>query len=310
MNLTSKIRVAVLRGGPSHAYDESLKTGTYVLSLLREMPEEYEPIDIFISKDGEWHHAGLVEEPHRILSRADVVWNGLHGTYGEDGAVQQLLENLSMPFTGSGIAASAFSHNKELSKEFYRRHGLLTPEFEIIDTSNYTDEELIRVFRNYLHPVIVKPSTGVRAAAVSLAHTFQELKEAVKKCFTHSPKVLVEEYVPGTVASCTVIEKAKGERLYALMPAHLESERRRVKPKLEEMKEMEKMAKLAHEALGLRHFSSSDFVVTPRGKIYILETNSQPLFHEDSLMHTSLEATGWRPQDFADHCLKLALNKI
>src|SRR3989338_3677650 len=97
----SKIRVAVLYGGPSHAYDDSLKTGAHVLSLLREMPEEYEPIDVLISRNGDWHHAGLVEEPHKVLSRADVVWNALHGAYWEDGSVQQIFKNLHIPFAGS-----------------------------------------------------------------------------------------------------------------------------------------------------------------------------------------------------------------
>src|SRR5688500_17488429 len=112
----SRIKVAVLRGGPSGAYQDSLRTGSYVLSLLREMPEQYEPFDVFISRDGEWHRAGLVDEPHRILARADLVWNALHGDYGESGEVQKVLQDLQLPFTGSGMAASAFAHNKEMAK--------------------------------------------------------------------------------------------------------------------------------------------------------------------------------------------------
>src|SRR3989338_8578504 len=101
MSLSSKIKVAVLRGGHSLGYSTSLKTGEHVLSTLREMPETYEPIDIFISIGGEWHCGGLVEEPHRALRHVDVVWNGLHGSYGEDGQVQRLLESMGVPFTGS-----------------------------------------------------------------------------------------------------------------------------------------------------------------------------------------------------------------
>jgi D-alanine-D-alanine ligase len=307
--LSSKIKVAVLRGGPSHAYEDSLKTGHHILSLLQQMPEEYEPLDIFISKDGDWHHLGLVDEPHKILSRADVVWNALHGHYGESGEVQQLFKGVHVPFVGSGISGSAFSHNKEMSKNLYRLHNLPTPGGEMVDEVSVTEEQLITIFRTYLHPVVVKPATGVRALGVTLAHTFQELKEAVKKCFEHTPKVLVEEYVSGTVVSCAVVENAKGERLYALMPIHTETEHRRVRPRPEENKIIEEMAKKAHEALGLRHYSSSDFIITPRGKIYILETNSQPVFHENSPLHHSLEAVGWKPKDFAHHCLKLALKR-
>ncbi len=301
MSSSAKIRVAVLRGGPSHAYEDSLKTGDYVLSLLREMPERYDPIDVFISRDGAWHYGGVSNDPHQILSDVDAVWNGLHGQYGEDGGVQQLLEKLQKPFTGSGITASAFAANKDLSKRLYKKHALRTPEHTLISKDNFTDEELIKIFRSYLHPVIVKPATGVRALGVRLAHTFHELKDAIMKTFEHSPKVMVEEYVKGTVSTCAVIEHGKGERLYTLIPTGRHPS--------ETNKKIEEMAKLAHEVLGQRHYSASDFIITPSGKVYILETNSLPVLHADSHLHHSLYATGWQPKDFCDHCLKLALYK-
>lgn len=306
----SRIKVAVLRGGISPAYEESLKTGGYVLSLLRDLPEQYEPVDVFISRAGDWHRSGLVEDPYRILSKTDVVWNALHGHYGESGEVQKLFHELRVPFTGSGITPSLLSHDKEHAKNLYRFYGIPTPESTVLSEFDDIDDKLIEIFRNYLHPVIVKPATGVRGVGVALAHGFYELKEAVKRCFNHAPKVMVEEYVRGTVSTCAVVENAKGQDLYALLPTHFETEYRRVRPTPEENKRIEAFAKQAHQALGLRHYSSSDFVVTPKGKIYILETNSQPLFHEDSPLHTSLAASGWRPHDFAEHCVKLALKKI
>jgi D-alanine-D-alanine ligase len=301
MNPSGQIRVAVLRGGPSHAYDDSLKTGSHILSILRELPE-YDPVDIFIDRNGLWHERGLPGEPHKILQDSHVVWNALHGPYGEDGEVQRLLERLQVPFTGSSTLASAFSTNKDLSKNLYKRHSLLTPDYSLVSEEDFNDERLIKIFRRHLHPVIVKPATGVRGLGVRLARTFSELKEAVKRTFEHSPKVLVEEYVRGSISSCTVIEQAKGERLYALIPSG--------RHPTEINKQIEEMAKRAHEVLGQRHYSSSDFIVSPRGKVYILETNSLPVLHEDSHHHYSLLATGWRPHDFADHCLKLALGRV
>lgn len=303
MNPSSgKIRVAVLRGGPSPAYEDSLKTGSYVLSLLRDMPEKYDPIDVFVSREGEWHYGGVSNDPHQILSDVDAVWNALHGTYGEDGGVQKLLEGVQKPFTGSGIMASAFAANKDLSKRLYKKHALLTPEHSIISAENFSDAELIKIFRSHLHPVIVKPANGVRAHGVRLAHTFAELKEAVLKTLEHSSRVMVEEYIRGLVASCAVIEKGKGERLYTLIPSG--------RHPVEINKKIEEMARIAHEVLGQRHYSSSDFIITPRGKVYILETNSLPVLHEDSHLHHSLHATGWQPKDFCDHCLQLALKRI
>lgn len=299
---SSKIRVAVLRGGPSHAYEESLKTGAYVLNLLREMPEKYEPVDIFIDRDGAWHYGGVSDEPHQILSDVDAVWNGLHGGYGEDGGVQRVLEGIKKPFTGSGISASAFAANKDLAKRLYKKHSLPTPDHRVVTLENFTDEELANIFRTFMHPVVVKPATGVRALGVRLAHSFHELKDAVRKTFEHSPKVMVEEYVKGSVASCAVIENAKGEKLYTLIPSG--------RHPVDINKKMEEMARVAHEVLGQRHYSASDFIITPRGKVYILETNSLPMLHENSHLHHSLHATGWQPKDFCDHCLKLALGDL
>ena len=299
MTLSSKIRVAVLRGGPSSGYESSLKTGEHILSTLRDMSEVYEPVDILISKDGEWHRGGLAYEPHRALEHSDVVWNALHGSYGEDGQVQKLLEGLQIPFTGSSAVASVFAMDKDMAKVLYCQHGLLSPESSIITEEDFDDNRLIHIFRTYLHPVVVKPALGTASLGIRLAHTFQELKEAVKATFSHSRKALVEEHVQGAEASCVVIEKAKGEKLYALIPTGQNT--------TEQNKRIEEMSRIAHGALGMRHYSNSDFILTPKGKIYILETNALPVFHKDSLLNQSLHATGWRPRDFIDHVIRLAM---
>ena len=261
--------------------------------------EVYEPVDILISKDGEWHRGGLAYEPHRALEHSDVVWNALHGSYGEDGQVQKLLEGLQIPFTGSSAVASVFATNKDMAKVLYRQHGLLSPESSIITEEDFDDNRLIHIFRTYLHPVVVKPALGTASLGIRLAHTFQELKEAVKATFSHSRKALVEEHVQGAEASCVVIEKAKGEKLYALIPTGQNT--------TEQNKRIEEMSRIAHGALGMRHYSNSDFILTPKGKIYILETNALPVFHKDSLLNQSLHATGWRSRDFIDHVIRLAM---
>lgn len=301
MSLSSKIRVAVLRGGPSNEYDVSLKTGGHILSTLREMSEAYDPLDVFISKDGEWHRDGLVREPHQALRHVDVVWNALHGEYGEDGQVQRVLKGLQVPFTGSGAFASALSMNKDMTKRIYREHSLLTPEYELITKDGFDEDQLIYIFQNYIHPVIVKPVSGGSSIGIHLANSFKELKEAVKEILKYSKRVLVEEFIRGDEANCVVIEGAKGERIYALLPSS------KSKLRVEENKQVEEMTKQAHEILGLSHYSDSDFIITPKKKVYILETNSLPALHKDSLAHQSLSDTGWRHRDFVDHVLKLVI---
>jgi D-alanine-D-alanine ligase len=296
------IKVAVIRGGPSNAYSDSLKTGGHILSTLREMLDVYEPVDIFISREGEWHREGLVEEPHRALKHIDVVWNALHGRYGEDGQVQRVLEGLKIPFTGSSAVASALSMDKDMTKRIYRRCSLLTPEHELITEGDDNEEKLVTIFRNYLFPVIVKPANASNSLGVRLVHTFHEFKQAVKDTFKHSPKVMVEEFIKGDEVTCVVMDGANGEKIYALLPVSKSGNL-----KTEENKRIEEMAKRAHEALGLRHYSGSDFMITPRKKIYILETNSLPAIHPESIVYHTLSSTDWHSREFVDHILKLTV---
>lgn len=325
MSLSSKIKVAVLRGGLSNEYDVSLKTGAHILSTLREMSEIYEPIDIFISREGEWHRGGLTAEPHHLLRHVDVVWNALHGSYGEDGQVQRLLESLQIPYTGSGPVASALAMNKEMAKRLYEKHSLLTPAHELIIESDFNDDRLIAIFRNFLHPVIVKPSASGSSIGMRLVHNFNELKEAVKEAFKHSKKVLVEELIRGKEATCGVVDNFRGEKHYALIPVEIQKlsdktlfdynakysgKTREICPGRftpDETLTLTEMAKKAHHILGLRHYSRSDFIITPKSKIYILETNTLPGFTTESLLPKSLHAVGFHPRNFVDHVLKLTL---
>jgi D-alanine-D-alanine ligase len=296
-----KLKVGVLRGGLSDEYDVSLKTGEHVLSLLREMPEKFEPVDILISKEGDWHIGGLRKTPHKAVLNLDLVFNALHGSYGEDGQVQKFLDDLKVPYTGSGPSASSTAFNKDQTKEQYKLHNLLTPKHELITEDNFNDDTLINIFRNYLSPVVVKPASSGSSVGMHLARSFEELKLAIKEAFSHSPKVLVEEFIKGKEATCIVLENARGEKYYAFVPTEGLS--------TAENKLVEEVSKHAHEALGLRHYSSSDFVVTPKSKVYILETDSQPAFHPDSPLYKSLETTGWKPHEFVEHLINLAVQK-
>lgn len=325
--LSSKKRIAVLRGGPSSEYDVSLKSGAHVLSLLRQMEDKYNPVDVFISRKGEWHHEGLVGEPHDILNHVDLVWNALHGTYGEDGQVQMLLDNMGIPYTGSGVTPSVFAMNKEMAKRSYALHSLATPRHEFLTTETFNDSHLVFIFQNYLHPVIIKPSSGGSSLGIRLANTFEELKSFVKEELNNSGKVLVEEFIRGKEATCGVVENARGEKIYALLPveirkkgSHIFGYNEKYSGETEEIcpgnfrdtesRAIAEMAKRAHEILGLRHYSRSDFIVTKSGKVYILETNSLPGFTQESLFPKSLHAVGWHPRDFTDHVVNLALGKI
>jgi len=214
-----KIKVGVLRGGPSPEYNVSLQTGRNVLSQLSD---RYHVKDIFIDKSGVWHHHGIQRAPHIILRHVDVVFNALHGTYGEDGKVQKILEYFGVPYTGSNSLASAIAMNKHLSKKVFRQHGLQTSPHEVIRKDMLSHSRLFGVYANLIKPLVVKPTTAGSSIGVSIVVEWDEFTKAVEKAFEFSDTVLVEEFVEGREATCGVIDSAQRKgHVYALLPIEI-----------------------------------------------------------------------------------------
>jgi D-alanine--D-alanine ligase len=319
-----KLRVAVLRGGPSSEYDVSLKTGA---TILKHMPEKYQAQDIFISKDGIWHRDGFERTPDRALSHVDVVFNALHGEYGEDGKVQQILDSLRIPYTGSDSTASALAMNKHLSKHAFKTHGIKTPYHTVIRRDDDVDEKLSHVFNHFFLPIVVKPATSGSSLGVTIVKKFTDLEAALLKALHISEAALVEEYIKGKEATCGVINNFRGEKIYTLLPVEI------VHPKeheffdyhakyggasqelipgnfsAQEKEQIQALAKKVHDAMGLRHYSRTDFMVHPRRGVYVLEVNTLPGLTQESLLPKSLEAIGCPLPEFIDHLITQAVEK-
>lgn len=303
--MSSKPRIAVIRGGAPEGYDSSLEAGGHVLAVLGEMPEKYKPIDIFVSKEGEWHREGLVHEPHRALGHVDIAWN-LIPLRNENGLhARRLLENLKIPSVGSGLAASVLAGNRDAVKRLYRENSILSPAHMLIDDRDFSEDRLVTIFRTQIPPFVIKPAKIGQSLGSKLAYTFQELKESVKKAFTHSPQVAVEEFIKGVKVTSAVVEGARGEKLYTFTPV-VHQEEGVVSLDTERNKLIEELARKAHDILGLKHFSNSHFLVTPKGKIYILKTDHEYPFHEESYPKDSLKSLGWRYRDLVGHLVDLA----
>src|ERR1035437_2597248 len=128
-----RIKVAVLRGGPGLEHDISLKTAK---NILANLSDKYIPTDIFIAKDGLWYLDGVVISPAKLFKNIDVVFNAMHGEYGGDGKVQQLMDNFGVKYTGSKALASALGINKVLAKDIFTKANLKTPVYKIIRKSD------------------------------------------------------------------------------------------------------------------------------------------------------------------------------
>lgn len=317
----SKLSIGVLRGGPSSEYEVSLKTGN---TVLRNLPDTYKPIDIFISRNGEWHIDGLVKKPEHALRNIDVAFNALHGSYGEDGQIQKILQQIGIPYTGADAISSALSMHKSQSKDIFKNAGLRVAEHKIVTPQDNMDVVVRDIFETMLLPLVVKPVAAGSSVGMTIVHNYKDLAEAIYYAFGHSPSVLVEHYIRGKEATCGVIENFRGSKHYALMPVeiicHPEKQFFDYEAKyggkaeeicpgnfsFEDKRKIEEAAIIAHEALGLRHYSRSDFILTPKGDIYILETNSLPGLTEHSLLPKSLVAVGSSIPEFLDHVITLA----
>ncbi len=315
--------VGVLRGGPSKEHDVSLKTGHAIIANLPE--ERYTVRDIYIDKEGEWHERGRPTTPARALPSMDAVVIGLHGEYGEDGEVQKMLERFGVPYTGSDSFASYLAMHKVLAKERASEMGLLTPKYRFIERLEDAEAVAHDIIRSFHQPVIVKPLRWGSSVGISIVGGYQPVHMAIRSLLeSGAGGVLVEELIRGTEATAGVVEDLRGEALYALPPieiippekdffsyeAKYSGATREIVPGrfLKHVQaELMRAARVMHEALGLRHYSRSDFIVSPKG-IYYLETNTLPGMTSESLLPKSLAAVGVSFPDFLSHLVDLAIS--
>ncbi len=318
--------VGVLRGGPSSEYEVSLSSGSEV---LKHLPEGYVPIDIFISKQGEWHVDGHVVQPQDILKKVDVVFNALHGEYGEDGKVQGILEREEVSYTGSTSLASAVGMNKAMTKKILKVHDVRMPIHMVLHKNDLCSEKVREVFHTFPQPSVIKPLFGGSSVGVRVARTEKDLTDALEQAFTYADKVIVEEYIQGKEATCGIVEGFRGEENYTLMPTEIvdtsgtdvwgyDSKYSDDMHSMycpgrffdSEKKEIQRLTKLAHEVLGLRHYSRSDFIVHPKRGVYFLEVNTLPGLTEASLLSHALVQSGSDLSEFLGHILERAMLKV
>jgi D-alanine-D-alanine ligase len=299
-NLPKSLRIGVVRGGLSHEYDISLQSGGNVLKILSET---HEPIDIFISRDGTWHVAGIPRRPEKILKNIDVVWNALHGEYGEDGQIQTIFDTYSVPYTGSNAFSSRITMNNPLTKEHAVAAGIKTPISFIVTQEDSIAEKAKEIFASLPQPLIVKPTCSGSSFGLYKTNSFSELLSALETVLTSHGSAIVEEFIAGKDVSCNVVNNFRGQQIYTFPPVSFSD----VTLSREENQSLQSIAKQIHEKLKLSHYSESDFVVSPRRGIYFLEVGTQPTLSNESLLQKSLASVGSSMREFLHHILVLAL---
>lgn len=302
-------RVAVLRGGPSDEYAVSMETGKSALRALASLG--YKHKDIVITRTGEWLEGGFVKQPFRALEGIDVVFLALHGSYGEDGQIQRLLEQRGIPYTGSKALPSAIAFNKELTKRTLLQHGVKMPRHRRVvrDELDNLDEAIPLIFSDVGTELFIKPLTS--GSSIGARHVPNEavLREALIELLAIYDQVLVEEFIQGKEATVAVLDNFRNERSYILpvieiVPPSGESlfshENKynglteEIVPgrfSYQEKCQLSDIAALVHKAIDCRQYSRSDFIVKD-GEVYFLEVNTLPGLTDESLFPKAAASVG------------------
>ncbi len=311
-----KEKIAVLMGGRSLEREISLKSGERVAEALEDRGYRVMRLDV---------DERLVENLRS--ERPALAYIALHGKYGEDGTVQELLEILGIPYTGPGVFASALGFDKALSKEIFRREGIPTPDFLTLSSGSFREMGAAGLLDEFIEmlglPIVVKPAGQGSALGIKIAHSADELPQALIGALSYDDKVVLERYIRGIEVAVSIlgdrdpvalpvveIEKAKEffdfESMYTMgatsyhVPARLSDDLTSL---------VQRTAVTVHKALGCRDVSRVDIIIE-EGVPYVLELNTSPGMTETSLLPMAASAAGMSFGDLVEKLVGFALNRI
>jgi D-alanine-D-alanine ligase len=279
-------KVAVLLGGKSAERDVSLNSGTRVLAALQRQGVDAHPFDPALRKLDE-------------LAAFDRAFIALHGRYGEDGTIQGALELMAIPYTGSGVMASAVGMDKWRTKLLWRAVGLPIPEFVMLDA----DSDFDAIEKQLGLPLFVKPDCEGSSIGISMVKQAGELKSAYNMAVKHDSLVLAERGILGGEYTVAIL----GERALPIIRIEPATEFYDYEAKylrddtvyhcpcgLPEARERELRAQAleAFRVLGCRGWGRVDFLMDKQGKAFFLEVNTSPGMTDHSLVPMSARVAG------------------
>lgn len=329
------VKVGVLMGGPSSEYEVSLNTGQNVIENLDKT--KYESVAIKISKTGKWFLNGKLTNQSDALSGHDVVFNALHGSFGEDGKIQAILEHSGIRYTGSGIAGSAIAMDKFHSREIFKLAGLNTPKtMKLKRGENYLARLNFFVNKIVKLPVVVKPCSNGSSIGVQVIEDPAKLEKAIVAAFKLDKDVLVEEFIKGRELTCGVLENfsakggpafgwngelgalpvteiipVKNHKFFNYDAKYKRGHSNEITPApIEDVlfKKVQDIAVRAHQILGCSGYSRTDMVLkSGNGTIYVLETNTLPGITKNSLLPKAAQTAGLTLPQLLDKIIESSL---
>ncbi|MFI5302000.1 MAG: D-alanine--D-alanine ligase, partial [Polyangiales bacterium] len=301
-SVSPKRRVAVLMGGTSSEREISLRSGAAVADALEARGHEVLRLDL---------HGDAMDKQLRMAKQSfamDVAFIALHGTMGEDGCIQGMLECLGVPYTGSSVLGSALAMDKLKSKELFRLHNVPTPPYYVAKARDLADLE--ELHGSFGFPAIVKPRAEGSSVGVSKVSSHAELEAGIKKALDFGDDALVERFIKGAEIQVGIlggrvlgaIEIVPKRAFYdftakytpGMAEYHLPA---RIAPT--RMRGVLNLAERAASALGTEGACRVDLLVTEGENEYVLEVNTLPGMTQTSLMPKIAAAAGY---DFGQLC--------
>jgi D-alanine-D-alanine ligase len=304
--LFRKLRVAVLCGGPSAERTVSLKSGAAVAQALSELGHSVHEID-----------PAVVELADYDWSRFDVAFIALHGKFGEDGQVQQILEDALVPYTGSGVAASQTAFSKSASKERFLQHQVPTAPYALIHETD-TPHRILREAARIGLPLVVKPDTQGSSLGVSIVRSLDEMPAALTRCFHYDSFGLLEQAISGLEWTVGMFDeralppiRIETGRDFFDYEAKYEDNKTRYHFEFdvpeEEVERVVETARSACAALGTCGLARVDLIVDQSGCPQVLEVNTVPGLTDHSLVPKAAFRLGLSFTQLCQDCLQSAL---
>ena len=359
--MAKKLRVGILFGGRSAEHEVSLQSAQNIISAADR--DKYEIVPIGITKEGQWRMglppgafskgaaleairdrgrevlpaaspqrgAQLVPVPGSgakgSLGRLDVIFPVLHGTFGEDGTMQGLLELAGIPYVGAGVLGSAVAMDKEVMKRLFRERGLPIVPYLVVHRADFEAaprRSFQTIEKNFRYPVFVKPANLGSSVGISKARNRKELITAVETAAAYDRKVLVERAIRGREIECAVLgndnpsasvpgEIVPAGEFYDYTAKYLEDTARLIVPaplRSAQVKQVQRLAVAAFQATECSGMARVDFFLAKgSGKIYLNEINTIPGFTSISMYPRMWEASGLPYPRLIDRLIELALER-
>ena len=306
-------KIIVVMGGPSSEAEVSRRSGAAIMAALREQGYKPEGLE-FLPKN-------FTADILRLCP--DVVFNAMHGAYGEDGRMQAVLELLGVPFTGSGVLASAMTMDKAAAKRVMLGAGISTPKAFSYRTSEKAGLRA-RILREMPLPMVVKATEQGSSIGVVIVNEAAELPDALDEAFSYGDEVLVEEFIDGpeltaavwgtpeTCDALPVIEITTTSGRYDYESKYTVGASRHIIPARISEKAMERVRDTAEQTFrvfGCRGVARVDMMLSAEDVPYVIDINTMPGMTETSLVPDAARAAGISFGDFCERLLNMAVKE-